>query len=439
MIRSAGFCRSVILFLLIISSAKCFSNGYQNTPYNPSIVKEKIDHAIAVGLTDTILAKRALDTIILEAEKNNDRLTLFDAYSAKAKILTNCKNNDGALTAANQAIKIAAELKMEAANTKPTRQNPNLLYIILVLSLGLMTFAYREYKLKKRANVNLSLQKSEIETQKHIVDKRNRDITDSLNYAQRIQHAILETSLGLENFFPESFIIFLPKDIVSGDFYWVKSKNDQILFAMADCTGHGVPGAFMSIIGTYGLNNLVNEFDLTNPGEILNEMNDLFKSSFDQTEGAEIFDGMDIGLCLYNPATRELNYAGANLPLHILRENSKPQPTSHIVHNNNRFTLYQVKPNKQPIGYVFEHTNYVTHGIQLMEGDILYLFTDGYADQFGGLYKKKYRYQELRKLICDIALTPLDDQRSILYDSFRFWKADNIQVDDMSFMGIKIA
>jgi serine phosphatase RsbU (regulator of sigma subunit) len=148
---------------------------------------------------------------------------------------------------------------------------------------------------------------------------------------------------------------------------------------------------------------------------------------------------MDIGLCLYNPATRELNYAGANLPLHILRENSKPQPTSHIVHNNNKFTLYQVKPNKQPIGYFFEDTNYVTHGIQLMEGDILYLFTDGYADQFGGLYKKKYRYQELRKLICDIALTPLDDQRSILYDSFRFWKADNIQVDDMSFMGIKIA
>jgi len=438
MIRSARFCRIVILCLFIISSAKCFSNGNQDYRYKPSIVKDKIDQAVSISLTDTVRAKKMLDEIILEIENNNDRLTLFDAYSAKARILTNCKNFKDAILAANQAMKVAAELKLEVANTNQAKQNQNLLYVIIVLSLGLMTFAYREYKIKKRANVYLSLQKSEIETQKHIVDKRNRDITDSLNYAQRIQHAILETSLGLDKFFTESFIIFLPKDIVSGDFYWVKSKNNQILFAMADCTGHGVPGAFMSIIGTYGLNNLVNELGLTNPGEILNEMSELFKSSFDQTEGAEIFDGMDIGLCLYNPATRELNYAGANLPLHILRDNSKPQPTSQIVHNNNKFTLYQVKPNKQPIGYIFEDTHYVTHGIQLMEGDILYLFTDGYADQFGGLYKKKYRYQELRKLICDIAESPLNEQRSILYDSFRFWKADNIQVDDMSFMGIKI-
>ncbi|HCT31041.1 MAG TPA: hypothetical protein DIW31_09980, partial [Bacteroidales bacterium] len=226
---------------------------------------------------------------------------------------------------------------------------------------------------------------------------------------------------------------------VSGDFYWVKSKEEQVLFAVADCTGHGVPGAFMSIIGTYGLNSLVNEFNLTNPGEILNEMNSLFKNSFDQSEGSEIFDGMDIGLCLYNPSSKELNYAGANLPLHILRANSKPQPTSHIVHNNNQFSLYQVKPNKQPIGYIFEDTNYVTHGIKLMEGDILYLFTDGFADQFGGLYRKKFRYQELRKLLCEIATKSLSEQHSILNETFRVWKGDNIQVDDMSFMGVKIS
>lgn len=316
--------------------------------------------------------------------------------------------------------------------------NQSLPYITIVLSLGLLILAYSGYKSKKRANIDLSLQKTEIENQKHIVDKRNKDITDSLNYARRIQQAIFKTSVRLEKYFAESFILFIPKDIVSGDFYWVKSKDEQVLFAVADCTGHGVPGAFMSIIGIYGLNNLVSEFNLSNPGEILNEMNSLFKNSIDQSEGAEIFDGMDICLCLYNPATKELNYAGANLPLHILRANSKPQPSSHIVHNNNHFSLYQVKPNKQPIGYIFEESNYVTHGIQLMEGDILYLFTDGFADQFGGLYRKKFRYQEIRKLLCDIATKPLKEQHSVLEETFRKWKGDNIQVDDMSFMGVKI-
>lgn len=329
-------------------------------------------------------------------------------------------------------------LNQSAFDSKESNQNQLLLYLIIALSLGLMTLVYREYKLKKLANTDLSLQKNEIEIQKQIVEKRNRDITDSLNYARRIQHAILKTSLRLEEFFAESFILFIPKDIVSGDFYWVKSKNDKILFAIADCTGHGVPGAFMSIIGTYGLNGFVNESNLTNPGEILNEMNDLFKKSFCQSEGAEIFDGMDICLCLYDPATKELNYAGANLPLHILRENSKPQPTSHIVHSNSSHTLYQLKPNKQPIGYIFEDVNYVTHEVKLMENDILYIFTDGYADQFGGVNKKKFRYQELRHQICSMVNLPLQEQRTTLENTFRNWKGDNIQVDDVSFMGIKI-
>lgn len=336
------------------------------------------------------------------------------------------------------------EIQKDSSSLIVNKENPAdlnhfLLYITVALSVGLIVYAVREYRLKKRINVDFSAQKNEIEVQKQIVDKRNKDITDSLNYARRIQHAILKTSLHLEEFFSESFIIFVPKDIVSGDFYWVKSKNNKILFAIADCTGHGVPGAFMSIIGTYGLNNLINESELTNPGEILNEMNILFKNSIDQSEGSEIFDGMDIGLCSYDPLTKEINYSGANLPLHILRESSKPQPTSHIVHSDSKYTLYQVKPNKQPIGYIFENTNYITHGIKLMENDILYLFTDGFADQFGGLYKKKFRYQELRKLICDIAAKPLVEQRSILLETFKTWKNDNIQVDDMSFMGIKIS
>lgn len=342
----------------------------------------------------------------------------------------------------SQSIQSTPKPVETSQKTEPTnlsKSNQILFYLIITFSLGLITFAYREYKLKKSANIDLSLQKNELEVQKHIVDKRNRDITDSLNYARRIQQAILKTSLRLEDYFNESFILFIPKDIVSGDFYWVKSKNNKILFSVADCTGHGVPGAFTSIIGTYGLNNLINESNLTNPGEILNGMNVLFKNSFCQSEGAEIFDGMDISLCLYDPITKELNYSGANLPLHILRKNSKPQPTSHIVHNDNNYTLYQVKPNKQPIGYIFEDTSYVTHEVKLLEGDILYIFTDGFADQFGGLYTKKFRYQELRQLICSMAEIPLQEQMKTLETTFKAWKGENIQVDDVTFMGIKIS
>ncbi|RPH32296.1 MAG: hypothetical protein EHM93_09970 [Bacteroidales bacterium] len=428
----------IISTLLLFHSTLLYPEDLQSKSYKPQLIKVRIEQVLTMSKTDTAESKRVIREIISEIEKGNDPKNLYNAYSAYAKILKECKKNSEAIATANKASMLADELINNNNDYKELKLNRLLLYITILLSLLLMILIYSGYKTKKRANIDLSIQKNEIEEQKHLVDNRNKDITDSLNYARRIQQAIFKTSERLEQFFSEAFILFTPKDIVSGDFYWVKSKNDQILFAMADCTGHGVPGAFMSIIGTYGLNNLVNESNLTNPGEILNEMNYLFKNSFDQSEGSEIFDGMDICLCLYNSTTKELNYSGANLPLHILRDSSKPQPTSHIVHNNNLFSLYQVKPNKQPIGYIFEDSNFVTHGIQLMEGDILYLFTDGFADQFGGLYKKKYRYQELRKLLCEIATKPLAEQRAILYDTFRIWKGDNVQVDDMSFMGVKI-
>lgn len=439
MLTSLKFFRILLLIIPLSYSTHLFSEQSQHNPYNPLQIRKKINQVQSMSVSDSIVAQKLIVEIIPEIEKNRDSLNLYKAYQVYANLLSNSNKNIEALIAANKALSISANLVTEEENNKISKQNQLLIYFSILLSLGLLTMVYSRYKTKKRANFNLSSQQNEIEAQKQIVDRRNKDITDSLNYARRIQHAIFKTSLRLEKFFAESFILFVPKDIVSGDFYWVKSKNDQILFAVADCTGHGVPGAFMSIIGTYGLNNLVNESNLTNPGEILNEMNSLFKNSFDQSEGAEIFDGMDICLCLYNPVTKELNYSGANLPLHILRANSKPQPTSHIVHINNQFSLYQVRPNKQPIGYIFEDSNFVTHEVKLMEGDILYLFTDGFADQFGGFYKKKFRYQELRKLLCEIATKPLSEQRTILNDTFRVWKGDNIQVDDMSFMGVKIS
>jgi len=331
-----------------------------------------------------------------------------------------------------------ALLIQNAEKLRQQKQKQALLYLIIALSFGVIAFAFREFRLKKNANAELARQKQQIEEQKSIAERRNRDITDSLNYARRIQQAILRASAQCKDFFPDSFIVFIPKELVSGDFYWFKKINNQTLFAIADCTGHGTPGAFMSIIGTYGLNRIVSELNYVNPGDILNSLNDLFQTSFEQREGSEIFDGMDIGLCNYDNATRELKFAGANIQLHVLRRSDLPPVSSNIATKTDANTLYQLKCEKQPIGYLLEKVEYTTHSVRLMEGDILYLFTDGYADQFGGPHGKKFRLQELRNLIVSIAPLSLDEQKTILESTYKDWKGNHTQVDDVSFIGIKI-
>lgn len=321
---------------------------------------------------------------------------------------------------------------------KQQRLKLRLLIIILTLSFGVILFAFRGYRLKKNANTLLRKQKEEIEKQKNLLENRTRDITDSLNYARRIQKAILRSAQQPEEFFKDSFLIFQPKELVSGDFYWLKSINEQILFAVADCTGHGAPGAFMSIIGTFGLNQIVSEMGETHPGDVLNELNELFHNSFEQREGAEIFDGMDVAFCNYNPKTKELKFSGANIYLHILRKSSAPAPSSIILHNSDEHTLYQIKCDKQSIGYVLDRSPFSTHSVQLLEGDTIYIFTDGYTDQFGGPNGKKFRYTELRTLLCNLANQPMCKQKDQLIESFTQWKGNNVQVDDVTFLGIKI-
>jgi serine phosphatase RsbU (regulator of sigma subunit) len=330
------------------------------------------------------------------------------------------------------------ELSRQEDLISQQRQKQVLLYIVIALFAAVIVFSYREYSQKKRANELLSQQKNEIEKQKQIADQKTRNFTDSLNYAQRIQQAILRTSLKIQDLFAEAFIIVFPKDIVSGDFYWVKEKNNRILFALADCTGHGVPGALMSIIGTYGLNRMVNEMNVTNPSEMLMLINSLFEDTLKQKEGVEVFDGMDIALCSFNPKTMELKYSGANIPLYICRSNILPQPSNAITTRSKSHTLYNVKAAKQPIGSFFECNAFVNHSITLMEGDIIYLFSDGFSDQFGGPEGRKFKSQQLYKLLVSLASIPLNEQKSILEKTFIDWKGNLNQVDDMSFMGIRI-
>jgi len=297
---------------------------------------------------------------------------------------------------------------------------------ILVLVGGLI---FRSYQRKKKDNKIIAQQKHEVEIQKEIVDEKNREITDSINYAKRIQEAILPNQEMFKTHLPESFILYKPKDIVAGDFYWLEKFEDQIIFAVADCTGHGVPGAMVSVVCHNALNRAVKEFGLIEPDKILNKTRELVIGTFekgDQTSqvksGDVIRDGMDIALCVLNTKTNELAFAGANNGLYHL-------------HNNE---ITELIPDKQPIGKYAEERNFTTQKISMLKGDLIYLFSDGYADQFGGPEGKKFKYKQLKELLQKNASLKLNDQLTAVNNAFEKWKGNLEQVDDVCLMGVRI-
>lgn len=269
-------------------------------------------------------------------------------------------------------------------------------------------------------------QKRIIEDQKLLVDEKNKDITDSINYAKNIQHAILPYNSRFKPF-KEFFVYFLPRDIVSGDFYWLTQKENKVFLAVADCTGHGVPGAFMSMIGSSIFTHLVNEKGLLKPAEILSEANVSIRYALNQAE-TNNHDGMEAALICYDlNKPNSIIFAGANRPLYIIRKrNSEPE-------------LIEIKSTKAGIGGVgSEDRKFSEHHIDLKEGDTIYLTTDGLADQFGGDTGKKFKTANLKKLLLSISEKSLEQQKDILKESFQAWRGNIEQVDDVLVIGIKI-
>ncbi|NOQ74054.1 MAG: SpoIIE family protein phosphatase [Crocinitomix sp.] len=269
--------------------------------------------------------------------------------------------------------------------------------------------------------LELRKNKFEIEAQKLIVDLKNREITDSIAYAKRLQTAILPSNLSINNAFKNNFVLHLPKDIVAGDFYWLEQKGDKILFAVADCTGHGVPGAFVSVVCHSALNRAVREFQLEKPSDILAKVTDLVIETFEKSE-EDVKDGMDIALCALDLKNNTLEYAGANNSLYYIRENE----------------LMEIKATKQPVGNYYARSAFKNHTLQIKPSDVFYLFTDGYPDQFGGERGKKFKYKNFKNLLFKIHQNKLSDQRNSLLSEFDNWKGDNEQVDDVCILGIKI-
>lgn len=294
--------------------------------------------------------------------------------------------------------------------------------IFLFVVLGVAAYAYFT---KRKSNQLLNLQLAEINRQNLIIAEKNKDITDSIQYARRIQEAVLPPAEQLNEFFRDSFVFYRPKDIVSGDFYWFNANSEQAIIAVGDCTGHGVPGAFMSIIGHDLLNQIVLEEAVHQPREILRLLDIRVSTTLNKRgQQQEYQDGMDIAICHFDKKSSILTFSGANRPL-IIKRNAD---------------IIELSPNKFPVGGNQDETCKVfyQHEIELSHQDITYLFSDGYADQFGGTNGKKFKYQQLKMYLKNITTDSFPAQLNNIAQVFDNWKGELEQVDDVCVIGVKL-
>ncbi len=324
------------------------------------------------------------------------------------------KKNRQILELENEKIEQEQKLKQSKLYNSVLIGGGTLVLIIAIL-IGYFLFQNR------KKNKILEDKNQEISTQKLIVETKNSEILDSINYAKRLQDAILPPLKLVKEYLSESFVYYQPKDIIAGDFYWMENINDYTLFAAADCTGHGVPGALVSVVCSNALNRTVKEFEVTEPGKILDKVRELVIETFEKSEN-KVNDGMDISLCAYNQKTKKMKWAGANNPLWIVRKNE----------------VIEIKPNKQPIGVIEKPELFTTHTIQLEKGDTAYIFSDGYVDQFGGKKGKKYKSANFKELLLSIQNEPMKKQKEIIANTFEKWKGSLEQIDDVCVIGVRI-
>lgn len=294
---------------------------------------------------------------------------------------------------------------------------------ILVGTFILWNLSFRkEVKLRLEAEEKLKDTLRLVEEKHLIIEEKNKEITDSINYAKRIQEAILPSVDFIQKQLPDSFIYYQPKDIVAGDFYWAAQVGDSFLIAAADCTGHGVPGSLVSVVCSNALNRSVKEFGLLEPGKILDKTRELVLESF-SAKGEAIKDGMDISLLSIHKDG--VTWAGANNPLwYITTAGAQPE-------------LKEIMAEKQPIGKTDDPKPFTTHVLNVKKGDLIYLFTDGYADQFGGPKGKKFKYKPFAELLLQNHAFSMQKQQDMLEEVLTNWRGDLERVDDICVIGIR--
>lgn len=378
-------------------------------------------------------------------------------------------------------IRTLEEEKKEMEFTAKSKRQQVVLYSVLGLLILISFFSIivlRQYRQKRKANIKLAEQKHEIEEKNEELNQRNEEITaqrdeietqrdlvqsqkeqieiihtevtQSIDYARRIQTSILSDTKILESNFSDFFVLFKPKDKVSGDFYWWSVTENHTIVAAADCTGHGVPGAFMSMLGISFLREIVNKEYITHPGIILKRLRkEIIKVLNQRGVTGEQKDGMDISLISLNNETKLLQYAGANNPLYLIKrleddrlKDLENQSSNLSIFKSSNLALVEIKGDKMPIAIYEKMSDFTNHEIQMQTGDMCYLFSDGFADQFGGEKGKKFKYKPFKQLLLENAEKSMPEQKIILEDTLFNWmsNAEQIyeQVDDIVIVGLKI-
>lgn len=352
----------------------------------------------------------------------------LDNDQTKRKIIENSLN-----------FEFKAEQDKKDAIAAEKQQNQKIIIYFISGALFLMVilafFIYRSYKQKQKANAIIVQQKAEVEEKNRLIGEKHKEITDSINYAKRIQGALLKEEEHVSAHLPKHFILFLPKDVVSGDFYWNFEKTHTVIEnskpktteywygCIADCTGHGVPGAMMSMLGMSMLSDITSGDALLTPAEILDRLRNRIITELGQTgKDGENKDGMDASIFRLNRQTNELYWAGANNALYLYSNNE----------------LKEVKADKQPVAHHPIMKPFTNQVFQLQKGDIYYLITDGYADQFGGVKNKKFKYKQLEELLASIAAKSVTEQKETLKQTFINWKGTNEQTDDVTIAGLRV-
>ena len=323
-----------------------------------------------------------------------------------------------------EAVSKIEQLKKDIISNKEIKQKENqrnyfviAFFIISIISIIIL----KNYRQKKRANTIISRQKIQVENAKQILETKQKEIVDSIKYALKIQNAILPPLKNVSQHLTNSFILYKPKDIVAGDFYWMEKINDTILIAACDSTGHGVPGSLVSVVCHNSLNRAVREFNIKQPAEILNKTSEIIVEYFSKSDD-EILDGMDISICSIDLNKQTIEWAGANNPIWIF----------------NNETLTEIKADKQGIGYNSNFKRFTNHEIEIQHNSTIYIFTDGYADQFGGIPERKLTKKRFKNLLIEIQKLSMQKQAEELDKFLSDFKNNCEQTDDILVIGIRL-
>ncbi len=433
------------------------------------------ENSIAEALMETFGKQGLADSALQYAKlyiATRDSLFNREKTEALAEMQTKYKSEQKQQEIEKQKIQIA---RKNAVMKKQELQRNGLIAVIVLFAL-IAIIIFRNFKQKQKANALIQLknerlehanaeitnQKEEIEAQRDEIETQRDKVTDqkqeiesihhklvsSIDYALLIQQAVLPSREQLTDILGEHFVLYKPHSVVSGDFYWAAKAGQDVIFCVADCTGHGVPGAFMSMLGISFLDEIVRKNGVTQPDRILNELRVLVVEALKQknvedkmslsVKNTVVKDGMDVAICVYNTENGVLQYAGAGNPFYLVRSSGAAEVNHKRKLTANGYTLYEIKGDAMPIGIYKKMDPFTAQTIQLNKGDSVYLFSDGFADQFSGKSVKKFTFPAFKNQILQNVELPMPDQKIKLEQTFENWKGNHEQIDDVCVLGVKV-